>query len=242
MANVFLASALLFLAKREIGCEEEEVKCGKIYGMKPSSLITVIGTLSGLLSAFFLPFIGAIIDYTSKRWECGATAAALFILIQTIQVGTVQKTWFAMAILQAFNGFFFQINSLCIFAYLPEIGAVTEREKFTWYNSLFSIAGFVPMLLFLIVVVTIGLALSLDDQRVGQVGQAIDVFVSGGTFLFSYIFLHRRDARNTLKEGEYLYSAGFKQVFRTSKQIYRHYPRSIGLFFLGIIFSDAGKF
>ena len=242
MANVFLASALLFLAKREIGCEEEEVECGKIYGMKPSSLIAVIGTVSGLLSAFFLPVIGAIIDYTPKRWECGATATALFILIQAIQIGTVQKTWFVMAVLQAFNGFFYQINSLCIYAYLPEVGAMTERKKFTWYSSLFSVAGFVHMLLFLIAVVAIGLALSLDDQRVGQVGQAIDVFISGSYYFISYIFLHRRDARNTLKEGEYLYSAGFKQVFRTSKQIYRHYPRSIGLFFLGIIFSDAGKF
>ena len=99
MSNVFLASALIFLAKREIGCEEDEVECGKVYGMKPSSLITTIGTVSGILSAFFMPFIGAIIDYTSKRWECGAIATTLFILIQAIQIGTVQKTWFAMATL-----------------------------------------------------------------------------------------------------------------------------------------------
>ena len=100
--------------------------------------------------------------------------------------------------------------------------------------------GFASMLLYLVIVVAIGLGFSLDDQRIGQVGQAIDVVISGFFFYISYYFFHHRDARNALKEGENLYSAGFKQVFRTSKQIFKHYPRSIGLYFLGIIFSDAG--
>ncbi len=113
MSNIILATSFLFLAKRQVaGCEEEQdVECtAKVYGMKPSSLITVIGTVSGLLTAFFLPIIGAIVDYTPFRWECGAYSSAVFILIQAIQIGTGDRTWFVMAILQAINGFLYQVR------------------------------------------------------------------------------------------------------------------------------------
>ncbi len=66
MSNVFLAAAIIYLARSEIGCEEVESTCGTVYGFKPSSLITLVATASGIMSAFLLPYIGAIVDYTPK--------------------------------------------------------------------------------------------------------------------------------------------------------------------------------
>lgn len=241
MSNVFLSTALILLAKREIGCEDVEVECGKVYGFKPSSLIGLIGTATGLLSAFFLPYFGAIIDYTHHRRRIGMLACALFIVIQAVQIGTVQQTWFIMAILQAVNGVLYQVYDLMQFAYLPEISdQVTESKTFTWYSSLTSILGFSHQVMFLLIVVGIGMALDLDDQRIGQLGQGIDVFVTGGYFYIAWIFYTPKQARRPLENGTSLAAAGFKQNWRTAKGIFREYPRTVGLYFLGSVFANSG--
>ncbi len=67
MSNAFLAASLIALAKMEIGCEPDEDCDGKVYGFKPSSLITIIATISGILSCLLLPLLGAIVDYTRFR-------------------------------------------------------------------------------------------------------------------------------------------------------------------------------
>lgn len=105
MANVFLSSALLYLANEAAGCIDEEGNLiedcdGKVYGFVPASLITNVAVISGLLTALFMPVVGAIIDYTPHRRLVGIATAVLITVMQGIQIGTVQKTWFAMAILQ----------------------------------------------------------------------------------------------------------------------------------------------
>lgn len=126
---------------------------------------------------------------------------------------------------------------------MPEIGTqVKEKETFTWYNSLFSITGFAHQAGFLLIVVGIGIAWHLDDHRIGQVGQFVDVIVSGGYFYISWYYLSERRARRPLREGESLIVAGFKQTFKTGKGLLSQYPRSVGLYFFGLAFSSAGEF
>ncbi len=83
MSNAFLATSLLTLAKMELGCdldlntgvsmdvdaeERSNHECeGKVHGFKPSSLISIIATISGILSCILLPFLGAIVDFTRFR-------------------------------------------------------------------------------------------------------------------------------------------------------------------------------
>jgi len=240
MSNIFLSTAFITLAERELGCEDDNVECGKVHGFKPSSLISMIGAASGVISAFFLPYMGAVVDHSRHRRSLGMYASLAFIVIQAIQIGTMQWNWFFMVILQVVNGFIYQVIDLSVFAYLPEIGAqVKKRETFTWYNSLFSITGFAHQAGFLIIVVGIGLACHLDDHRIGQVGQFVDVIVSGGYFYISWYYLTERKARRPLKEGESLAVVGFKQTFKTGKGLISQYPRSIGLYFLGLAFSSA---
>ena len=49
MSNVFLSTSLITLAQRSIGCTDDNSVCeGEIYGFRPSSLITIIGTSKSL--------------------------------------------------------------------------------------------------------------------------------------------------------------------------------------------------
>ena len=97
MSNVFLSAAFITLAEKEIGCHYSDdaidhEECGTVYGFKPSSLITNIGTITGILSACLVPFIGAVIDCTDYRRKVGASSALLMMVIQAIQIGTFQST------------------------------------------------------------------------------------------------------------------------------------------------------
>lgn len=110
MSNVFLSTAFITLAERELGCEDDNVECGKVHGFKPSSLISIIGAASGVISAFVLPYMGAVVDHSRHRRALGMYASLAFIVIQTIQIGTMQWNWFFMVILQVINGFIYQVR------------------------------------------------------------------------------------------------------------------------------------
>ena len=247
MSNVFLSAALITLAEQSLGCDidnrdDENYVCeGKVYGFRPSSLITIIATVSGLLAAFLLPIIGAIVDYTKHRKLMGGIFAFLLITIQAIQIGTVEATWFPMAILQAINGFFYQAVTLAAYAYLPEISRAVGEATMTIYSSRFYMWMFGMEALYLIIVVGVSIYFGFGDQYTAHVGQAFDVFVSGFFYTLGFYFFTNKEPRRTLPEGTSFLSAGFKQVFVTTKGIVKHYPSTLTWFLLAIVFAEAGK-
>lgn len=136
MSWIFLSTSFLYLASEEAGCLDEEDKVaddcdGRVYGMRPPALVANIAVFSQVLSAFLMPFIGAIVDYTSHRRSLGVGVALLMILIQAAQIGTVSATWFAMAILQGIAGCLYQMQVLTAYAYLPEVARTCGEERTT---------------------------------------------------------------------------------------------------------------
>ena len=95
MSNVYFANTVILLACIDGGgANDEGTKCEdrsvRIYGMRPDSLISNIAVAASLLSAFCMPSVGAIIDYTPHRRTVGIVMAALLTIISAIQIGTVQ--------------------------------------------------------------------------------------------------------------------------------------------------------
>jgi hypothetical protein len=136
MSNLVYSSSLLYLASEAAGCLGDDGKvvknCDKhVYGFVPAALIANIAVVSGILSAFFMPICGAIVDYTSHRWTVGVFVTTLMIIVQILQIGTVAKTWFAMLILQALAGFFYQIEVMAISAYLPDMAREVGEKTMT---------------------------------------------------------------------------------------------------------------
>lgn len=239
MSNTFLSTAFLTLAQMEIGCYDDNIECGKVYGYKPSSLITLIGTVSGLLSAFFLPFIGAMIDCTRHRKLIGIISSFLLMLVQFVQIETTQSTWFFMSILQALNGFIFQVVTLASFAYLPEIGRVVGEDTMNKYFAEWAVARIIFQLVYMVIVIGSSIGFSLDDIRTAQLSQALNVVLSGLCFYYGWKYMQEKEAKNELSNNESIFSVGFVQVFQTAKTIWRHYGCSLGWFLLAVTFGDA---
>lgn len=131
----------------EAGCIDENGNAipdcdNTVHGFQPPSLIANIAVISGLLSAFLMPLIGAIVDYTPYRRATGIAAAVLLIIIQATQIATISATWFPMAVLQAIAGFVYQVEVLATYAYLPEIARAVGEKIMTEFTSTFVMLQF----------------------------------------------------------------------------------------------------
>jgi MFS-type transporter involved in bile tolerance (Atg22 family) len=135
MSNIFLSTAFIQLASEQAGCVRhpgvKETCDNRVYGMKPASLVANIAVITGVLSALFMPIAGAMIDCTNHRRTFGILTVTLMTLIQGVQIFTTEATWFPMLVLQALSGFIYQVQVLCIYAYLPEIAREVGQTTMT---------------------------------------------------------------------------------------------------------------
>jgi len=244
MSNIFLSTSFIYLASEQAGCVDDQGtvvdKCStNVYGFSPTSLITNIAVISGLLSAIFMPIIGAMVDYTRHRKSVGVSAAAAMTLIQAIQIGTVEQTWFAMALLQAFSGFLYQVEVLATFSYLPDIARIVGEVAMTKNTATFTMVQFGSQVSFLIVTIVLALALGLDDVQTAQLSQGINTVWVGIGFYFGWKLLPHVAANHILPQGRRLLTQGFYQNIATATLIQRHYNKGLKWFLLATVFGAA---
>ena len=187
-----------------------------------------------------MPITGALVDYTPYRRAVGIVSGVLIVTIQAIQIYTVSSTWFPMAILQALAGFVLQVQLLATFAYFPSLATQVGQKTMANFTAKFQMIGFAAQAAFLIVVVVLSTAFEWDDVFTAHISQAINVVWVGGAFYVGWKLLPSAAARHTLPEHRSLLTAGFVQIWQTTKKINRHYGRGLRWFLLAVVFADAG--
>lgn len=213
----------------------------KVYGFQPSSLITNIAIISGILAAIANPVIGAIVDYTDHRHLVGCYSCIVLVLIQAIQIYTVSSTWFPMAILQAIAGFTYQIVITTTYAYFPELSSEVGEKLVQNISPKLTMLQFGTQGLFLVVVIGVSLGLSADDVLTAQISQGVNVIFIILTFGIGWLkFLPKVEAKRKLPDGQSLWTAGFTQILYTAKHIQSHYKSSIRWFLIALCFAEAG--
>ncbi|KAG7340011.1 vacuole effluxer Atg22 like protein [Nitzschia inconspicua] len=245
VSNVYLAGSLIYLACKESGgvdpitneCDDSNLTVHG--GMKPSSLISNIAIISGLLSAFLMPVYGAIVDYTNHRKLMGIISMMILAAIRCTQIATIENTWFPMAILQAFAGFIYQVQNVSCYAYLPELAREVGQERMNNYTAVFTQTQFGSQAVLMIMVTGISFGLSLSTVQTAMVSQA-------GVFLWCVVFfpwgwkyLPARPARHDLKDGQWLITAGFAQNWNKAKDIWTKHRKGLKWYFLALIFAEA---
>lgn len=241
MTYVFFFAALLSLAEEAAGCDADgDDDCSEeIYGIRPSSTITIISTFSGLISCFFAPIIGAITDFTPYRKALGITTAIFLTLLQVVLIGTVEGTWIAMSVIFAISSFVYQAQSIACFSFLPDIARLVDERTMATFSSKFSIIQFVSMLLFVLAVTGISAGFGLDEVETAHVSQSMGVVCLGIGFS-AWRKMPFVPAKNKIPPGKSIISAGFSQNWKTLKGINSHYGDGLRWFLLANTFGYAG--
>lgn len=246
-AGAFLSTALLTLAKQAAGCATEPEPgsnvvppCNeRVYGIRPSSLLTTYTVVVGIISASLMPFMGAIVDYTKHRRLVGRTTSVLFTCLLLPQIFVGEQTWLAVAILQVCVAFIGWAQTMVTYAYLPEL--TNSVEILNSYTQSFTIYSFGSMVLFIVVVIGVSTATGNSDDAVATARMAMAIaFAVSCVFLYLSwgILLQTRPPARQLPEGHSLWTSGFVQVYHTSIRIYKEYA-ALKWFYVSVAFIDA---
>lgn len=254
MSNIFLSTGLIFLASEEAGCLEEgedgellatEICEGRAYGVRPASLITSIAVIAGFLSAALMPLAGAIVDCTPYRWHVGVLSAIALILIQAAQSVLNSSTWFCMSILQAFAWFFFDVQFMCSYAYLPSITAAVTEETMTRYVSIFNSVFFLAEATFLMCVVGVSFLLGWGDVQTARFSQSLNTAVLIVSFYFGWKSMPKVPSSKKLPKDpvtgkqQSIWTHGFVEIWSTAKKINTDHKKGLRWFLLATIFAEA---
>ena len=248
MSSLFLGPALLILAQdaaREAGgcdttnndddgCSADE---GRVYGMRPSSLLTNIGVFSGVFSAILLPLFGAIVDHTPHRHAIGQWAAILLSIIKGIEIFVSKSTWFFISILQVLNYVLYQAHLCAAYAYTAELS--TDPNEQTIYNARFQAINYISMLAFLVLVTSTSSLLNVGDIGQARVSQTLAFIICSIVFGFAWRwFFRHRPALRQVPNNSTLLTAGFRKLSQTSSEIIQHWA-PLRYFLLSVMLSES---
>lgn len=249
MSTIFLGPALLLLAEEaaEANCDEDDnadnagnSECGdggRVFGMRPTSLLTNIGVFSGLLSSLLTPLFGSIVDHTPHRKAVGQISAILLSIVKGIEIFVTQSTWFMVSVLQVFNFVVYNAYLCAYYAYTAEL--TTSANEQTGYNSRFQMLFSVAMLIFLVSVMIISTILGTGNVGTARISQTLAFVVCTTVFGVSWKWFFRpRPARREVPPGSTIFKSGFQKLVHTSKHIWINWY-TLRFFLLSVMLSEA---
>ena len=253
MSSLVLGPALLSLATQQavLNQVDDPTETLTIYGFRPSSLLSNIAVLSGVLSTLFLPLFGAIVDYTPYRKQVGTYTAICLILLKALEFFLVgpSNTWLLVALLQIVAGILYSLHITVSYAYICELS--NDLQELTHYNSNFYSIIFAANLIFLVLVVVVVTVRNVadDDVATARVSQVLCTLLASAFFLPAWCLpsmIPSRPANHPLPPHFQnsstpvydLLSLGFQKIRTTALSIHQQYPDLKSLL-LCITFGEA---
>ncbi len=204
----------------------------------PGSFFSYCVSLSVGLQVLFLPILGAIADYSHLRKQ-------MMQLFATIGAVSTVLLFFITGDLWAVGGLLFIIANLAfgaaiVFynAYLPDIATEDQRDSVSSYGWAMGYLGGGLLLLINLVFFQFREALGVDTSLAVRINLA-----SAGLWWLGFSFitwqrLRTRHHAKPLPAGETYVSVGFKQLFKTLKDI-RKFPETLKYLLAYFLYNDG---
>lgn len=241
----YIGNAVLLLATRDVGCKSP-LNCSNtvLFGLKPSSLLTLVSSVVGVIAALVMPVIGAVVDHTTHRWMMGAASGFLMVACAGAQIGISQDTWVMALVFDALQTFVTLVHTAAVFAYLPDLSL--QQDEISHYTSKFNFLQFAGQFVYVSLLILAGEVRNAETLFASTIQTAQDsagiAFGFGALFIgYSWTFLFdHRPALSKVPEGSNLLTTGFVQVGRTAKIVWTKY-RALRWFMFSLLWSpEAG--
>ena len=241
MSYMFLGPALLESSKAAGGCtenDEDDDHC-RVYGIRPSSLLSTMATIGGVLSVMIMPVVGAMIDHTPHRWKVGFLSAVLLVLGKGLETMISQSTWLWVAIIQIVTAICFTIHVLTALPYVSELSKDPSEQ--TRYSASISIAFFAVCLILSVSTLIISTIINADDILTARISQVSTTTTSALLFLYAWMYLiPQKPAYSQVPDGTSLLQCGFQKIFHTCNRL-QFELKELKWFYLSVAFNNAGS-
>lgn len=250
MSTFFVGPALLKLATQQAvdmsGCLAEDEgydECeegSRIYGFKPSSLLTNMGTIASLLSVSLIPFFGAVVDFTPYRKQVGMFTALGMVLVKILELGLGPTTWFFVVCLQVLSTIFYQTHTATMDSYSAELSnQPTEQSK---YQSSFALILFASMFLYMLEVLVPCGALHYDDIETARFAIRVSIINTVPLFSLGWVYFFRdRPSASMLPNDQTILTAGFRKLAKTFDEISKKYGTVKHFLVYSLVWSEAAS-
>lgn len=199
-------------------------------------MLALMAVIGGIATSFFMPYAGAVVDFSDHRLTFGKWCAAILTLTNVIQIFIFESTWFAFVILQSVvASATFMANSMVMWSYLNAPDDHT-LHGITSSGRLWETIG---MLCFFIVIGAIQLGTGMDAVNLGRISQAVASTVGGFGLFMAYRRYQPVKAVKKLESGRNIFAAGFAELWETAKTLNGTDP-STARYLLASIFVDGG--
>jgi MFS family permease len=185
-----------------------------LYGLQPSSIVPLISTVAGLASALFMPYVGALIDHTSRRRQFGASMAALATASMLGLTLLHRRTWLPVSVVCISSGALaYYGHSLARWAYVREI--VSSDAEVASVVTGMRIWQLLAQLFYLGAVLAITAPAGLSDLVTARVAQGLSSALAAPLLIHAWRTYLPRPAKHVLPPGQSLWLAGVRQLRRT---------------------------
>ena len=237
---MFLSLGVLQLAYATAGCPQNPngtyQSCGnKVYGMLPSDILAMMALIGGLSTAAFMPYAGAVVDFSDHRLAFGKVCATVLVLVNFAQIFIFESTWFGMVIAQSFlAASTFMANSMVLWSY---VNAPTDHDLHGITSS-GRLWETIAMLSFFIVVAVVQFATGWNSVSLARFAQALASVVGGICLFLAYKRYQPVKAVKSLKGAKSLYIAGIVEIAKTSVSLWKTEPGAF-VYLLASMFNEA---
>ena len=238
----FVGSAMIRVAAIKAG----GTTTGTIYGMQPSSVLTVASLVVNVSAGITMPLVGALVDHTEHRKIMGTVSAFIMTLAVAVQTGISVDSWLTVWIFEIIGGYFLIMHQVCTMAYLPDL--THEVPEMGHYTARFMMNQYLIQALFTLVIILASSFWGYKDEGVLvstlatarlSAGLATGIGVVLFTYSWTFLFRKRPKLRN-VPEGSNIFTTGFKQIAVTTKHVFREY-RALRWLMVALLFSpEAG--
>ncbi|KAL3931977.1 MAG: hypothetical protein SGBAC_011066, partial [Bacillariaceae sp.] len=159
----------------------------------------------------------------------------------TIQIYTIEETWFTMIILQAFVVALFEIHYSLMVSYLPDIARYdVDHDTMTSFNRVFFCLQYCGQVTWLLVCLVVSYALKFNSIKSAHLGQSVSSFILLICYSQAWSRLPKMEGRRKLPKGNSLLLQGFRQNIKTVKLLLKSPNKSLKWFFFTVMISESG--
>eukprot|EP00547_Thalassionema_nitzschioides_P008152 CAMPEP_0194228652 /NCGR_PEP_ID=MMETSP0156-20130528/43481_1 /TAXON_ID=33649 /ORGANISM="Thalassionema nitzschioides, Strain L26-B" /LENGTH=727 /DNA_ID=CAMNT_0038961171 /DNA_START=36 /DNA_END=2220 /DNA_ORIENTATION=- len=225
-AGTYFGACLLTLASAQAGCNG--MVCGednRIYGMKPSSLLTTVTAVVSVVAALVMPLTGAVVDHSSHRKTIGVATAIAVLIATGAQIGISESNWFVILCLEAVGGFSLIVHTTSVFSYMPDLSLV--ESQIVKYSTGFHIRRYTVSGIFTAACTLYSFLSKVDGDRIGnqirlcRFAASFSFSIAVVLFGYAWIFCFRKRPPSRKKPAEKsLMAIGFSSVSKTFGRIF----------------------